>query len=159
MIQEDLPCGYGHSSNPGTKATKVAILSEEFQKWDSPAVQPVHVHSTRPDHFSPLRKSSLPCTSSPADSSSTFQSILDAALCDYAKQTGVDLATHPSAQILQNCNSADAILDILGEKAKQFQAYGDGNRKLIGCLKPVVQVLHLVSGILGVAATMVSSAN
>jgi len=94
--------------------------------------------------------------SSTANSSSTFQSILDAALSEYAKQTGIDLATHPSVQILQNCNAADAILDLLGDKAKQFQAYRDGNRKLINCLKPVVQVLHAVSGILGEAAAMVS---
>jgi len=97
--------------------------------------------------------------SSTANSSSNFQSILDAALSDYTEQTGIDLATHPSAQTLQNCNSADAILDLLGDKANQFQAYRDGNRKLINCLKPVVQVLHSVSGILGEAAAIVSLVN
>ena len=97
--------------------------------------------------------------SSTANSSPTFQSILDSALSEYAKQTGIDLATHPSAQILQNCNSADAILDLLGDKAKQFQAYRDGNRNLINCLKPVVQVLHAVTGILGEAAAMVGLPN
>src|SRR5260221_10562670 len=97
--------------------------------------------------------------SSTASSSSNFQSILDAALSDYAKQTGIDLATHPSAQTLQNCNSADAILDLLGDKANQFQAYRDGSRKLINCLKPVVYVLHAVSAILGEAAAMVSLSN
>ena len=97
--------------------------------------------------------------SSTANSSSNLQSILDTALSDYAKQTGIDLATHPSAQTLQNCNSADTILDLLEDKAKQFQAYRNGNRKLINCLKPVVQVLHAVSGILGEVAAMVSRAN
>ena len=96
---------------------------------------------------------------STVNTSSTFQSLLDAALSDYAKQTGIDLATHPSAQTLQNCNSADAILELLGDKAKQFQAYRDGNRKLINCLKPVVQVLHAVSSILDGAAAMVSLPN
>ena len=88
--------------------------------------------------------------------SPNFQSILDASLSEYFKQTGIDLATHPSARILPNCNSADAILDLLEDRAKQFQAYRDGNRKLINCLKPVVQVLHAVSGVLGEAAAMVS---
>ena len=88
--------------------------------------------------------------------SPNFQSILDASLPEYFKQTGIDLATHPSARILPNCNSADAILDLLEDRAKQFQAYRDGNRKLINCLKPVVQVLHAVSGVLGEAAAMVS---
>ena len=97
--------------------------------------------------------------SSTASSSSNFESILDAALSDYAKQTGIDLATHPSAKTLQNCNSTDAILDLLGDKANQFEAYRDGNRKLINCLEPVVQVLHAVSAILGEAAAMVSLPN
>jgi len=97
--------------------------------------------------------------SSTVTSSSKFQSIFDAALSDYAKQTGIDLATHPSAQTLQNCDSAEAILDVLQDKANQFQAYRDGNCKLMNCLKPVVQVLHTVSGILGEAATLVSPAN
>jgi len=97
--------------------------------------------------------------SSITNSSPNFQSILGAALDDYAKQTGIDLAKYPSAQSLQNCNSADAIFDLLEDKAKQFQAYRDGNRKLINCLKPVVQVLHAVSRILGEATAMVSLAN
>jgi len=119
----------------------------------------VYVHSTRPAHFSPLRTPSLLPISPTPDPPSNVQSILDAALSDYSKQTGVDLATHPSAQTLQNCKSADAALDFLEEKAKQFQEYRDGNRKLINCLNPVVQVLHLVSGILGEPATMVSLVN
>jgi hypothetical protein len=97
--------------------------------------------------------------SSTTTSSSNFQSIFDAALSNYAKQTGIDLATHPSAQTIQNCNSADAILDLLQGKANQFQEYRDGNRKLINCLKPVVQVLHTVSGIISEVAILVSPAN
>ena len=88
-----------------------------------------------------------------------LQSILNAALTDYAKQTGIDLATHPFAQTLQTCNSADVILELLGDKAKQFQAYRDGNRRLINCLKPVVQVLHACSSILDGATAMVSLPN
>ena len=89
---------------------------------------------------------------------SNFQFICDAALSDYTKQTSIDLVTHPFAQTLQNCHSADAVFDLLQDRAKQFQAYRDGNRKLIDCLKPVVQVLHTVSGILSEAATSVSTA-
>jgi hypothetical protein len=97
--------------------------------------------------------------SSTLSSSSNFQSIFDAALSEYTKQTGIDLTVHPSAQTLQNSTSAEAILALLEDKAKHFQAYRDGNRKLINCLKPVVQVLHTVSGILGEAATSVSLTN
>jgi fungal STAND N-terminal Goodbye domain len=91
--------------------------------------------------------------------SSSYQLIFDAALADYAKQTNIDLVTHPFAQALQTCDSADAILNLLQDKAKEFQVYRDGNRKLIDCLKPVVQVLHTVAGILGEVATLVSLVN
>jgi hypothetical protein len=77
----------------------------------------------------------------------------------YTKQTGIDLEAHPFAQSLQNCSSVEAILDLLRDKAKQFQDYRDGIRKLINSLEHVVQVLHVVSGILGEAATMVSLVN
>jgi hypothetical protein len=91
-----------------------------------------------------------------ASTSSIFRAVFDAALSDYTKQTGIDLATCPFAQALQDCHSASAILDLLQEKANQFHAYRNGNRKLINCLKPVVQVLHTVSAILAEGATLVS---
>ena len=94
-------------------------------------------------------------SSTASSSSSNFQSIFDLALSDYAKQTTIDLPTHPFVQSLQNCDSPERILDLLEDKAKQFQAYRDGNRKLVNCLKPVVQVLHTVSSILGDASSMV----
>lgn len=68
-------------------------------------------------------------------------------------------ATHPFAQTLQSCGSADAIFNLLRDKANEFQAYRDGNRKLINCLKLAVQVLHAVTGILGEAAALVSPMN
>jgi hypothetical protein len=89
-------------------------------------------------------------------SSSRFQTIFDAAMSDYTKKTGIDLVTHPFAQTLQNCQSSDAILDLLQDKAKQFNTYRDVNRKLINCLKPVVQVLHTVSAVLAEATATVS---
>ena len=94
--------------------------------------------------------------SSTPTASSNFQPIFDAALSDYAKKTGLDLATYPFAQTLQNCQSADAILSLLQDKAEHFHAYRDGNRKLIDCLKPVVQTLHTFSGLLAGAAALVS---
>ena len=92
-------------------------------------------------------------------SSSNFQSLFDAALCDYTEQTGINLATQPFAQHLQHCHSADDLLNVLQEKAKQFQAYRDGNRKLLDCLKPIVQILHTVSGVLAEASSPVSTTN
>ena len=100
--------------------------------------------------FSPGFMSSTPTL--PSD----FQSIFDTALYNYTKQTGINLATYPYARVLQSCRSADDLFNVLQDKAKQFQAYRDGNRKLVNCLKPVVQILHTVSGILGDATAPVS---
>ena len=97
-----------------------------------------------------------PAMSSTPTSSSSFQPIFDAALSDFSKKTGIDLATHPFAQIIQNCQSADAILDLLQDRSRQFSTYRDGNRKFIDCLKPVVQTLHSFSGLLAGVAALVS---
>jgi hypothetical protein len=96
--------------------------------------------------------SSTPTIQVPSD----FQSIFDAALCDYSEQTGINLASYPFAQDLQNCRSPDDLLNVLQDKANQFQEYRDGNRKLINCLKPIVQVLHTLSGVLAEATPPVS---
>ena len=80
--------------------------------------------------------------------SSNFKVIFDAALANYREQTGVDLSQYPFAEKLQNCQSADAILELLQEKAKEFKDFRNGNHKLINCLRPVVQVLHTFSGVL-----------
>jgi hypothetical protein len=93
--------------------------------------------------------------SSTVTPSCNFQSIFDAALADYLDQTGVDLTKNSFAEKLQTCQSADDILDLLQDKATQFKEYRNGNRSLINCLKPVVQVLHAFSGVLGGVASPV----
>lgn len=76
-----------------------------------------------------------------------FQFIFDAALAEYREHTGVDLSQYPFAEKLQSCQSADDILELLQDKAKKFNDYRNGDRKLINCLEPVVQVLHAYSGV------------
>jgi hypothetical protein len=80
--------------------------------------------------------------------SSNFEVIFDAALANYHEHTGVDLSQYPFADKLQNCQSADAILELLQEKVKEFKDFRNGNHKLINYLRPVVQVLHAFSGVL-----------
>jgi hypothetical protein len=91
-------------------------------------------------------------------SSPNFQSILDAALDSYAKQTGIDLTKHPSANKLQNCRSPDDVLQILSESESAFKDYRDQNRNLIDRVRPVIQVVHALSAVLGEIADIVSSA-
>jgi len=80
-----------------------------------------------------------------------FQSILNAALDSYTKQTGIDLTEHPSAHKLQNCRSPDDVLHILSERESAFKDYRNQSRKLIDRLRPVVQVVHAFSAVLGEA--------
>src|SRR6266851_4230023 len=97
--------------------------------------------------------------SSIAMSSSNFQSILDAALDNYSNQTGIDLINHPSAEQIQNCQSPDDVLQLLLERESAFKDHRDKYRNLIDSLRPVVQVVHAFSSILGEAAGLVSSAH
>jgi fungal STAND N-terminal Goodbye domain len=89
--------------------------------------------------------------------SSNFQSILDAALDNYVKQTGIDLTKHPSADQFQDCHSPDDVFRLLLHREKEFKDYRDKYRALIDRLSPVVKVVHVFSNILGDAAGLVSS--
>ena len=88
--------------------------------------------------------------------SSSFQPILAAALDNYSSQTGIDLTKHASAEQFQNCDSPDDVLQLLLERESAFADYRNKYRKLIDCLRPVVQVVHAISNVLGEAAGLVS---
>ncbi|KAH9052606.1 hypothetical protein EDB87DRAFT_1581655 [Lactarius vividus] len=87
--------------------------------------------------------------------STLFQPILDAALADYTKQVGIDLANHLLAGNIRSCGSPDDVLKLLEDKANQFKDFRDGNRKLLNWLNPVVHVVHTLSGALGASITLV----
>ena len=95
--------------------------------------------------------------SSVTTSSSNFSSILDAALDSYVKQTGIDLTKHPSADKLQNCRRPDDVLQILSERESASKDHRDHYQTLIDRVRPVVQVVHAFSDVLGEAAGFVSS--
>ena len=86
---------------------------------------------------------------------SNFQLITEA-LHDYAKQTGINLANHPSAGRLELVDSPDAVLRIFQERENAFGKFRNMNRTLINCLRPAVQTLHTFSGVVGDAAGFVS---
>src|SRR5712672_3114558 len=94
-------------------------------------------------------------TNHTSTSSSNFQSILENALRDYTKETGVDLAKYDFAKRLERCNSSDEILWLLREKAKKFKEYREKNRKLINWITPVVQVVHAFAGALAEASSLI----
>ena len=88
-------------------------------------------------------------------STSTIQLIIDDALSDYAKITGIDLSDNPFAITFEQSNSPEAILQLLQGRENDFKEYRDGDRSLIGCLTPAVKVLQAFSGIMGQAASLV----
>ncbi|KAH9063568.1 hypothetical protein EDB87DRAFT_128803 [Lactarius vividus] len=94
-------------------------------------------------------------SSTQASSTSNFCLILDA-FDQYASHVGIDLTKNPLADAIRRCDSPNAVLQLLQDKAHAFKDYRDGDRTLIDWLKPVVQVVHGFSGVLGEAISLVS---
>ena len=93
-------------------------------------------------------------TSTPP-SQPNFQLIIDA-LGNYANLTGINLSENPFSERLKVSSSPNDILRLLQEREKAFKEYREGNRRLIGCLSPVVRVIHAFSDIIGEAVSLVS---
>jgi hypothetical protein len=92
-----------------------------------------------------------------ATSSTSLASFLITdALVTYAKITGIDLSKLPFAAAIERENSPRAILELLQEREKAFKDYREGNRTLISCLTPAVNVIQAFSGALGEAVSQVS---
>ena len=89
-------------------------------------------------------------------STPNVQLIIDAALADYTKHTGIDLSKSPFAAALEQSNSLEAILQLLYDRENAFKEHRDGNRRLINCLNPAANVIQVFSGIIGEAANLVS---
>jgi hypothetical protein len=78
-------------------------------------------------------------------SSSPFQLLFNAALQDYANQTGTKLAEHPLAKQLDNCDSEDSITSVLQEHARKFHEFRGEDGKIMKSLKCAVHVLYTLS--------------
>ncbi|KAF8260065.1 hypothetical protein EI94DRAFT_1706586 [Lactarius quietus] len=86
--------------------------------------------------------------------SSAYYRLITKALENYTEQIGVDIAKHPFIDQFQVVDSPDEILRLFEDRMNAFKVYRDGNRKLINWLSPVVQVIHLLSGVLGDAVSL-----
>ncbi|KAI9435151.1 hypothetical protein H4582DRAFT_707226 [Lactarius indigo] len=82
----------------------------------------------------------------------SFQPILDAALADYSKQVGIDLAMRPLSDGIRSCDSPDDT-KLLEDKANEFRDFRNRNRKLLNWLRLVVHVVHALSTVLGASIT------
>jgi hypothetical protein len=73
--------------------------------------------------------------------SSNLRVLFAIALEDYKQQTGIELAEHPLAERLQDCNSVESVTTILREQAQDFKKFQDKD-KVLKPLKKVLTVLH-----------------
>ena len=88
-------------------------------------------------------------------SSWQFKSILDAALSEYKTKTGNDLVNNSLAKGLQNCESAEDVLNMIQREAKGFDKFRDGDKRLMKWIGPSVDVLFTISSILGAGVSIV----
>lgn len=77
--------------------------------------------------------------------SSNLENIINTALTKYSSQTGKDLRNHPLATEIDACNSAESILKVFRDQAREFEDSRNGDRKLIECLEPLVINLYAIS--------------
>ena len=75
---------------------------------------------------------------------SQSQVLFEAALKDYEKQTGIDLAKNPLAEQLQNCHSVETITALLTEQTQAFNDFR-GKNKVLKPLSKAVSVLYKLS--------------
>ena len=95
-------------------------------------------------------------TSPGAISRSNYRAIFDGALEVYKKKTGKDLTSHPLLIRFENCDSPDAVLDILHAQILgpgKPQSSGD---RLLTWLNPIINVLNAFSATISGGAGLVS---
>jgi hypothetical protein len=76
--------------------------------------------------------------------SSHLRVLFEAALEDYKQQTGIELAKHPLADRLEDCNSVESVTAILREQAQNSKEFREKD-KVLKPLKNILTVLHRLS--------------
>jgi hypothetical protein len=74
-------------------------------------------------------------------SSTTLQSLFDAALQDYKDKTGTSLIDHPFAKQLEECESVSSITSILQEQARSICEFRENDGEFMKALNSSVDVL------------------
>jgi hypothetical protein len=88
-------------------------------------------------------------------SSTSFGSILNAALEEYKKKTKKDIASDPLAAQFKSCDSPSAVLALLRAQVQESDKSQSPDEKLTKWLDPTVNVLYAFSAILGDAVGLV----
>ncbi|KAN0136186.1 hypothetical protein V8E53_006046 [Lactarius tabidus] len=96
-------------------------------------------------------------TTAAAAASSRFQSIFQAAVKSYQKQTKKDLVGHPLTSQLQSCKSTGEILAFLRDQVQEFDQSRSGDERLTKWLSPTVNVLIAFSATISGGVSLVFS--
>jgi hypothetical protein len=76
-----------------------------------------------------------------------FPEIFEKALEEYTKNTEKDIKSDPLFAKIQDCDSSDAILEVLEKQALAFEQYRKGDRKVqfMRRFTPIVEILYRLS--------------
>ena len=104
--------------------------------------------------------SQLPSISSNAMSinpSPELKSLFEAALEEFENRAGTNLLQHQIIDKLENCQSADSVIDVLQEETQAFRNFRGDDGRLMTWIKRTVNVLHILStsSILGEGISLV----
>ena len=91
------------------------------------------------------------------NSSPELSSLFEAALNEFEKRSGTNLAQHQTIHKLVNCESANSVIDVLQEQAQAFRKFRGDDGGVMTWLKRTVDVLYSLStyGMLGGALGLV----
>lgn len=77
--------------------------------------------------------------------SSCFQTLFEAALRNYEKQTGTTLTKYPLTHQLQDCHSVESVMAVLENQARALSISGGSDGRVTRPLKSAVSVLFALS--------------
>ena len=77
---------------------------------------------------------------------SHFRTAFDATLQEYEKITNITLATHPIAEKLNNCHSAESIILLIQDQARELGDF-PGIERIMKSIKNTVSVLSMLAAI------------
>ena len=108
-----------------------------------------------PKHNQSLSSNNMSQNPSTSASSTSFETIFNAALEEYERKTKKNIASHPLAAQLKSCDSPSAILAVLRAQVHESDKSQSADERLTKWLDPTVNVLCAFSAVLGDAVGLV----
>jgi hypothetical protein len=136
------------------QVTRNVFVYQSFPSVNTTILAPINLSRDMSHQSSTSANMSQNPTAS--TSSSNYQSIFDNAIEAYKKKTKNDLRSHPLLAKLQNCDSPDAILNILRGQIPGFDQSLSADDRFTKWLNPTVNVLYTFSAVIGGGISLAS---